>query len=88
MRNTALRFAWGLNLVMLGCVFVAALLVDGNGRILGVGQPYSNALVLTLFVLGTMSALVVLIFFPKPTDRVVGGLSLIMYLILAIPGLF
>ena len=87
MSNLALRIAWHLNLVMLGCVILAGMVVDGNGRIWGVSQHYSLAITLTLFVLGGVSALLVAIFAPKPWSRVVGGVSLAIYLILALPAL-
>ena len=82
-----LRLAWGLNLSMLGCLFVAALVVDGNGRILGMSESYSLLLALTLFALGVTSALAMLISCPRWMGKVVGGLSLATYLILAIPAL-
>jgi len=83
--NAVLRITWYLNLVMLGCTCLAAMTVDGNGRIFGVSQPYSLAFTLTFFVLGGISALPVVILPPKPWSRVVGGVSLAMYLILALP---
>ena len=85
MTKAVLRFSWGLNFAMLGCVFVAAILVDGNGRLLGMSQTYSMLLALMLFALGIISALAVLIFWPKPRGKIVGGLSLGIYLVLAIP---
>ena len=84
-RFPALRVAWYLNLATLGCVILAAMVVDGNGRILGMSQPYSLAFTLTLFVLGGISALLVVIFAPRPGGRVVGVVSLVTYLILALP---
>jgi len=82
-----LRLAWAVNAVMFGCALVAAILVDGNGRVMGMSELPSLILAVALFTIGVVSSAVVLFLDKRVAGKVAAVLLLAVYLALVVPAI-
>ena len=84
-RRVTLGWAWSFNILMAACIIASALLVDGDGTLLGIRTPYSVVVGMTLYAFGIVSSVYVVIQDPSLLGKGVAVALLVLYGALAIP---
>ena len=72
---------------MFGCALAGAILVDGNGRIMGMSELPSLILTVAVFTIGVLSSLVILFLDKRVAGKVAAVVLLAVYLALVVPAI-
>lgn len=83
--NTIYRALTGVNFLVLTCVLIMSVFVDGNGRIFGLGKIISNIIAVSFFSSGILLSTILCI--ADKQHRIWAVVCLVVYLVLAAPAI-